>query len=144
METSQVLLGLPCFSCDMNISMKYYLPPYQAGRGERSICCLFAGTSKISWEWGRAVYWCRQRLDLGHFLVLEEELRGGVGMLLSSSAYKHLEDNVVVVNSRIIVANFSGNPATTMICCYSPRNLLGWQRCSRLLQHTLWRNKEAT
>ena len=54
--------------------------------------------------------------------MLEEELCGGVGMLLSSSAYNHLEDNVVVVNSRIIVANFSGNPATIMICCYSSTN----------------------
>ena len=45
---------------------------------------------------------------------------GVVGMLLSSSAYNYLEDNVVVVNIRIMVANFSGSPATTIICCYSP------------------------
>ena len=51
-----------------------------------------------------------------------EELRGGVGILLSSSAYNYPEGNAVVVNSRIIVANFSGNPATTIICCYSPTN----------------------
>ena len=42
---------------------------------------------------------------------------GGVGMLLSPSAYYSLEDNIVVVNSRIIVANLSDNPATTIICC---------------------------
>ena len=41
----------------------------------------------------------------------------GVGMLLSPSAYYSLEDNIVVVNSRIIVANLSDNPATTIICC---------------------------
>ena len=47
---------------------------------------------------------------------------GVVGMLLNPSAYNCQEGNVVVVNSRIMVANFSGNPATTIICCYSPRN----------------------
>ena len=49
----------------------------------------------------------------------------GVGMLLSLSAHNSLEGNIVVVNSRIIVANFSGNPATTIICCYSPLNYSG-------------------
>ena len=38
----------------------------------------------------------------------------GVGMLLSLSAHNSLEGNIVVVNSQIIVANFSGNPATTI------------------------------
>ena len=47
---------------------------------------------------------------------------GEVGMLLSPSAYNYLEDNVVVVNSRILVADLSGNPATTIICCYSSTN----------------------
>ena len=47
---------------------------------------------------------------------------GGVGMLLSLSAHNSLEGNIVVVNSRIIVANFRGNPATFIICCYSPTN----------------------
>ena len=47
------------------------------------------------------------------------------GMLLSLSAHNSLEGNIVVVNSRIIVANFSGNPATTIICCYSPLNCSG-------------------
>ena len=42
---------------------------------------------------------------------------GGVGMLLSPFAYNSLEGNIVVVNSRIIVANLSDNPATTIICC---------------------------
>ena len=47
---------------------------------------------------------------------------GELGMLLSASAYNYLEDNVVVVNSRILVADLSGNPATTIICCYSSTN----------------------
>ena len=47
---------------------------------------------------------------------------GGVGMLLSPSADNSLVGNIVVVNSRIMVANFSGNPATTIICCYNPTN----------------------
>ena len=47
---------------------------------------------------------------------------GEVGMLLSPSAYNYLEDNVVVVNSRILVVDLSGNPATTIICCYSSTN----------------------
>ena len=42
---------------------------------------------------------------------------GGVGMLLSPSVYNSLEGNIVVVNSRVIVANLSDNPATTIICC---------------------------
>ena len=42
---------------------------------------------------------------------------GGVGMLLSTSAYNCLEGNIVVLNSRIIVANLSDNPTTTIICC---------------------------
>ena len=46
-------------------------------------------------------------------------------MLLSLSAHNSLEGNIVVVNSQIIVANFSGNPATTIICCYSPLNCSG-------------------
>ena len=43
-------------------------------------------------------------------------------MLLSPSAYNYLEDSVVVVNSRILVADLRGNPATTIICCYSSTN----------------------
>ena len=51
-----------------------------------------------------------------------EQLFGGVGMLLSPPAYNYLEGNMVVMNSQITVANFSGSPATTIICCYSPTN----------------------
>ena len=47
---------------------------------------------------------------------------GGVGMLLSPSAYNSLVGNIVVVNSRIMVANFSGNPVTIIICCHNPTN----------------------
>ena len=43
-------------------------------------------------------------------------------MLLSPSTYNYLEDNVVVVNSQILVVDLSGNPATTIICCYSSTN----------------------
>ena len=43
-------------------------------------------------------------------------------MLLSPSAYNSLVGNIVVVNSRIRVANFSGKPATTIICYYNPAN----------------------
>ena len=52
---------------------------------------------------------------------------GGVGMLLSPSAYYSLEDNIVVVNSRIVVANLSDNPATTIIINYAAQSneLLG-------------------
>ena len=49
---------------------------------------------------------------------------GGVGMLLSPSAYYSLEDNIVV-NSRIIVGNLSDNPATTII-------ILLFQRTARM------------
>ena len=47
---------------------------------------------------------------------------GALGMVLRPSAYNYLEDDVVVVNSRILVADLSGNPATTIICCYSLTN----------------------
>ena len=52
----------------------------------------------------------------------ENSYVGELGMLLSASAYNYLEDNVVVVNSRILVVDLSGNPATTIICCYSSTN----------------------
>ena len=43
-------------------------------------------------------------------------------LAMSPSAYNSLVGNIMVVNSRIMVANFSGNPATTIICCYNPTN----------------------
>ena len=46
---------------------------------------------------------------------------GGVGFLLNPLASKSL-CSVQKISSRIIVANFAGNPATTVICCYSPTN----------------------
>lgn len=46
---------------------------------------------------------------------------GGVGIMMSPFAYKTLE-RVEKVNARIIMAKFSGNPATTIISCYSPTN----------------------
>ena len=46
---------------------------------------------------------------------------GGVGFLINPHASKSL-CSVQKISSRIIVANFAGNPATTVICCYSPTN----------------------
>lgn len=46
---------------------------------------------------------------------------GGVGFLVNPIAVKSLS-SVKKVSSRLIVANFEGNPATTVICCYSPTN----------------------
>ena len=46
----------------------------------------------------------------------------GVRMLLSPKAYKSL--NSVETNSpRIMIASFNGNPAVTIISCYSPTNV---------------------
>ena len=47
---------------------------------------------------------------------------GGIGMLLSSSAYNAL-GSVEKISPRIMVATFNGNPQTTVICCYSPTNV---------------------
>ena len=46
---------------------------------------------------------------------------GGVGLLLSHRARKALR-KVQPHSQRILVAEFSGNPATTVIVCYSPTN----------------------
>ena len=46
---------------------------------------------------------------------------GGVGILMSPFAYKSLE-YLEKVSSRILLAKFSGNPAPTVITCYSPTN----------------------
>ena len=46
---------------------------------------------------------------------------GGVGFLLNLHASRSL-CNVQSMSPRIIVANFSCSPATTVICCYSPTN----------------------
>ena len=46
---------------------------------------------------------------------------GGVGILLSPRANASLK-NIEKVNSRIVVATFTGNPALSVICCYSPTN----------------------
>ena len=43
----------------------------------------------------------------------------GVGILLSPNAYKSL-NSVESINSRTLIANFNGNPAVTVILCYSP------------------------
>ena len=51
---------------------------------------------------------------------------GGMGMLLSLSAYKSLEGNAVVENSCIIMANFNGNPATTYYYMLLQSNEMLW------------------
>ena len=47
---------------------------------------------------------------------------GGVGMLLSPKAQKAL-NAIESINSRTVVATFNGNPAVTIISCYSPTNV---------------------
>ncbi|XP_062905836.1 craniofacial development protein 2-like, partial [Mobula hypostoma] len=47
--------------------------------------------------------------------------QGGVGLMLSRKAKKALR-GVVSVSDRILTAEFDGNPATSVIICYSPYN----------------------
>ena len=47
---------------------------------------------------------------------------GGVGFIISSKAKKSFL-NIKSFGRRVIVANFSGNPATTVINAYSPTNI---------------------
>ena len=46
---------------------------------------------------------------------------GGVGLLLSPKAMENLS-NIDKISSRIIIADFEGNPKSTVIACYSPTN----------------------
>ena len=46
---------------------------------------------------------------------------GGVGLLLSPRANKSLK-NIEKITPRIITATFHGNPALSVVCCYSPTN----------------------
>ena len=46
---------------------------------------------------------------------------GGVGLLLSP-LFKNSLENVETINSRIMIATFSGNPKSTIISTYSPTN----------------------
>ena len=46
----------------------------------------------------------------------------GVGILLSPNAHKSL-NSIETINPRILIAAFNGNPATTVISCYSPTNV---------------------
>ena len=46
----------------------------------------------------------------------------GVGMLLSPKAYKSL-NSVETISPRIMIASFNGNPAVTIISCFSPTNV---------------------
>ena len=46
---------------------------------------------------------------------------GGVGIYLSSFAYKSLL-NVESISPRILIATFNGNPKVSIVCCYSPTN----------------------
>ena len=47
---------------------------------------------------------------------------GGIGFIISSKAKKSFL-NIKSFGRRVIVANFSGNPATTVINAYSPTNI---------------------
>ena len=46
-----------------------------------------------------------------------------VGMLLSPKAYRSL-NSVEIISPRIMIALFNGNPAITIISCYSPTSAL--------------------
>ena len=46
----------------------------------------------------------------------------GVGLLLSPKAHKAL-NSVETINPRTLIATFNGNPAVTVISCYSPTNV---------------------
>ena len=46
----------------------------------------------------------------------------GVGLLLSPKAHKAL-NSVETINTRTLIATFIGNPAVTVISCYSPTNV---------------------
>ena len=46
----------------------------------------------------------------------------GVGLLLSPKAHKTL-NSVETINPRTLIATFNGNPAVTIISCYSPTNV---------------------
>ena len=47
---------------------------------------------------------------------------GGVGILLSPKALMSL-NSFEKISPRIVIVSFSGNPQTTVICCYSPTNV---------------------
>ena len=46
---------------------------------------------------------------------------GGVAILLSPYAGRSLI-NVETISPRLMICHFQGNPATTVLCCYSPTN----------------------
>ena len=47
---------------------------------------------------------------------------GGIGLLVNSRAYSSLS-NIETISPRIMVVTFHGNPNTTIISCYSPKNV---------------------
>ena len=47
---------------------------------------------------------------------------GGIGILVSSRAYSYLS-NIEIISPKIMMATFNGNPNTTIISCYSPKNV---------------------
>ena len=55
---------------------------------------------------------------------------GGVAMLLSPHSHKSL-NSIEGITPRILVANFNGNPQTTVICCYSPTNVTEEVECEK-------------
>jgi len=46
---------------------------------------------------------------------------GGVGLLLSNRAMENLL-NIERISPRVLIADFEGNPKTTVLSCYSPHN----------------------
>ena len=47
---------------------------------------------------------------------------GGIGILVNLQTYNTIS-NVEMITPRIMIANFHGNPETTVISCYSPSNV---------------------
>ena len=58
---------------------------------------------------------------------------GGVAMLPGSHAYKSL-NSIESITPRNLVANFNGNPQTTVICCYSPTNVTEEAECEKFYE----------
>ena len=47
---------------------------------------------------------------------------GGLGILINKTSFNSLV-NVTLVSKRIMIVNCNGNPQTSIIVCYSPKNV---------------------
>ena len=47
---------------------------------------------------------------------------GGIGILINKTSFNSLV-NDTLVSKRIMMANFNGNPQTSIIVCYNPTNV---------------------